>query len=83
MEDDIFNSGFEKFLSSIFKDRLMKSNKVQTINDLENLGYFGIDEIVPNNNFMLTVKVLLIYSTKVNIQRINWMQSRSLYRMTS
>lgn len=56
MEDDIFNSGFEKFLSSIFKDRLMKSNKVQTINDLENLGYFGIDEIVPNNNFYVDSK---------------------------
>lgn len=51
MEDDIFNPGFEKFLSSIFKDKLMKLNKVQTVNDLENLGYFGIEEIVPNNNF--------------------------------
>lgn len=51
MEDDIFNPGFEKFLSSVFKDRLMKSNKVQTINELENLGYFGIEEMMPNNNF--------------------------------
>lgn len=56
MEDDIFNPGFEKFLSSIFKDRLLKQNKVQTITDLENLGYFGIDEIQPNNNFVLDNK---------------------------
>lgn len=56
MEDDIFNSGFEKFLSSIFKDQLIKSNKVQNITDLENLGYFGIDEILPNNNFFVDNK---------------------------
>lgn len=56
MEDDIFNPGFEKLLSSIFKDRLIKSNNVQSINDLENVGYFGIEEMLPNNNFFIDNK---------------------------
>lgn len=55
-EDDIFNPGFEKVLSPIFKDYLFKQNKVQNINDLENLGYFGIEEMMPNNNFYINNK---------------------------
>lgn len=53
MGDDIFNSGYEKFLSSLFKSFLLKENKVQSVSELENLGYFGIDEMQPNENFYL------------------------------
>lgn len=55
-EDDIFKPGYEKLLTNIFRDYLIKSNKVQSISALEDLGYFGIDEIVPNDNFLLDDK---------------------------
>ena len=55
-EEDIFKPGYEKLLTSIFKDYLIKSNKVQTINELEDLGYLGIDEMIPNDNFLLDDK---------------------------
>ena len=53
MENDIFDSGFESELSSMFKSHLLESNKVKSIPELENLGYFGIDEIIPNGNILL------------------------------
>lgn len=53
MEDDIFNEGYEKALGVIFKDHLLKINKVKTVFDLENLGYFDVEEIMPNGNFLL------------------------------
>lgn len=56
IEDDIFRPGYEKLLTPIIKDYLIKSNKVQSINELEDLGYFGIEEIIPNNNFLLDNK---------------------------
>lgn len=55
-EDDIFKPGYEKLLTPIFKDYLIKSNKVQSVNELEDLGYFGIDEMAPNDNFLLDTK---------------------------
>lgn len=52
-EDDIFNENYEKALSIFFRDYLLKKNKVKTIYELENLGYFGIEEMIPNGNFSL------------------------------
>lgn len=51
-EDDIFKSGFENTMTPIFKDYLLKKNKVKNIAELDNLGYFGIDEMVPNGNIL-------------------------------
>ncbi len=55
-EDDIFKPGYEKLLTPIFKDYLIKLNKVQSISELEDLGYFGIDEMIPNDNFLIDSK---------------------------
>lgn len=55
-ESDIFENGYEKELSTIFKQYLLKSNKVEDVAALENLGYFGIDEIFPNGNILLDDK---------------------------
>lgn len=52
-QDDIFKPGYEKLLTPIFRDYLIKSNKVKSISDLEDLGYFGIEEMIPNDNFLL------------------------------
>jgi len=55
-EEDIFDTGYEKVLNAIFKDRLKSENKVNNLHDLEDLGYFGIEEIMPNNNFLVDEK---------------------------
>lgn len=55
-EDDIFKPGYEKLLTPIFRDYLIKLNKVQSINELEDMGYFGIEEMTPNDNFLVDNK---------------------------
>lgn len=52
-ETDIFNEGYETILNRVFKEKLFAANKVSSIYDLEDLGYFGIEEIMPNNNFSI------------------------------
>jgi len=52
-EADIFNEGYEQVLNRLFKDKLLMANNVKNISDLEDLGYFGIEEIMPNNNFLV------------------------------
>ena len=52
-ESDLFTPGYDIALQQIFAANLMKQNGVNTISDLEELGYFGIDEIMPNRNFLI------------------------------
>lgn len=55
-ENDIFNEGYEKVLGTFFRDYLMNAQKVRSLSELENLGYFGLDEMIPNGNFLLDDK---------------------------
>jgi len=50
-EADIFTENYEKFLNIVFRNKLLEANKVKSINELEELGFFGIEEIMPNGNF--------------------------------
>lgn len=52
-ENDIFTPGYDVALQQLFAANLMLQNGVNTISDLEDLGYFGIDEIMPNRNFLI------------------------------
>ena len=52
-EDDIFHEGFEMVLQRLIIASLLDKHNVQTIDQLEELGFFGIDEIMPNGNFLL------------------------------
>lgn len=52
-ENDIFTSGYDIALQKLFINSLLLQNNVKTISDLEDLGYFGIEEIVPNRNFLI------------------------------
>lgn len=53
-EGDIFTAGYDVALRTMIQNGLMSQQDVKSIEDLEDLGYFGIDEIIPNNNFLLT-----------------------------
>lgn len=56
-EEDIFNEGYEKGLNAIFKEKLLTANNAKSIKDLEDdFGYMGIDEMTPNNNFLVDEK---------------------------
>lgn len=50
-EYDIFNAGYDKALQGLIITSLLEQNGVKTIDELEDLGFFGINEIVPNKNF--------------------------------
>lgn len=52
-EEDIFLPDYEKTLNTLFQEKLKAANKVKSINELEDIGYFGIDEIAPNNNMLI------------------------------
>lgn len=60
-EDDIFVAGYDVSLRPIIQSYLMQANGVKSIDDLEDIGYFGIDEIVPNGNFLIT-ETAIIYT---------------------
>lgn len=52
-ENDIFNPGYDTALQSLFVASLLEQNKVKSVNELEDLGYFGIEEVMPNRNFLV------------------------------
>lgn len=52
-ENDIFIAGYDMALQQLFANSLIEQNGVKTISDLEDLGYFGIEEIMPNRNFLI------------------------------
>ncbi len=55
-ESDLFSPGYDLALQQLFANNLLQQNQVKTISDLEDLGYFGIQEIVPNRNFLIDSK---------------------------
>lgn len=55
-EKDIFIEGYEPQLRRIIINKLFKQNGVNDISELEQLGYFGVNEIVPNRNFLIDAK---------------------------
>lgn len=52
-ENEIFNAGYDTALQSLIVASLLEQNGVKTVDELEDLGFFGIQEIVPNKNFLL------------------------------
>lgn len=55
-ESDIFKPGYDVQLSTLFTNALMENNKVSTTDELNDLGYFGVEEIMPNKNFLVDDK---------------------------
>ncbi len=55
-ENDLFVAGYDVALQQLFATKLLQQNDVETIYELEELGYFGIEEIMPNRNFLIDDK---------------------------
>ncbi len=52
-EQDIFVENFEDELSKILVDHIAKLNNVSEAKKLEEIGFFSVDEIYPNGNFLI------------------------------
>ena len=55
-ENDIFNAGYDTALQTIFMNSLFEQNNVKTVAELEDLGFFGVEEMMPNRNFLVNEK---------------------------
>ncbi len=58
-ESDLFNAGYDTALRQILITSILEQNGVKSIEELEELGFFGIREIVPNSNFLLNDEGIL------------------------
>lgn len=53
-EYDLFKAGYDQALQNLIITSLLEQNNVKTVEELEDLGFFGVREIIPNENFLLT-----------------------------
>ena len=53
---DIFKDGVEDELHQLFINILLKQNNVESIDELEEYGYFGLEDLYPNDNFLVDNK---------------------------
>jgi hypothetical protein len=53
-EEEIFVPNYQEELSAILVDKIVEQNGLKDAKELENLGFFSVDEIVPNSNFLVT-----------------------------
>lgn len=52
-EEEIFIENYQDDLARILIDRIAKENNVENAKDLENIGFFSVEEIYPNGNFLV------------------------------
>lgn len=52
-EEDIFIDNYQDELARLLVEHIAKQNKVEDPKELENIGYFSVDEISPNGNFLI------------------------------
>lgn len=52
-EEDIFIENYQDDLAQVLIDRIAKQNNVDNPKDLENIGFFSVEEIFPNGNFLV------------------------------
>lgn len=53
-ENEMFRAGYDQALQNLIIASLLEQNSVKSVEELEDLGFFGIREIIPNKNFLLT-----------------------------
>ena len=58
-EKDLFMDDYQNELAKIIVDKLVQQNKLSKPAELENIGFFSVDEIVPNGNFLANENGLL------------------------
>lgn len=51
--EEIFVDDYQEAMAKILIDKIAKQNNVENPKELENIGFFSVDEIYPNNNFFV------------------------------
>lgn len=65
LEQDLFIDGYKEQLAQLIQANLMRTYRVQTIEELANEGFFSPQDIAPNEAFILTsTGIRYVYSTK-------------------
>lgn len=52
-EEEIFVDNYQESLAQVLVDRIAAGNNVEEAKELENIGFFSVDEIFPNGNFLV------------------------------
>ena len=52
-EEEIFVEDYQDSLARILVDRIARQNNLTDIKELEDIGFFSVDEIYPNGNFLV------------------------------
>lgn len=55
-EDSLFNKGYRPILRSLMIQKLLDKHQVRTTNELEDIGFFALEDITPNGNFFINTK---------------------------
>jgi hypothetical protein len=66
-EEDFFVEGFQDKLAALFVDKIAADNHVEDARELENMGFFSIDKIYPNNNFSVDDTGITYYFNEYEI----------------
>ncbi len=91
-EEDIFVEDYQDKLAEILVDHIATANEVKDPKELENIGFFSIDEIYPNGNFLVDdsgltydfneyeIAAYVVGNTKV---KLPWKEIRHLLKQES
>jgi hypothetical protein len=66
-ENDLFTEGYQEDLARILVGKIAENNRAETPRELENQGFFSIDEIYPNNNFSIDDTGITYYFNEYEI----------------
>lgn len=58
-EADIFIAGYDSAIRQLIIASLLNQANVKSVGELEELGYFGIEDIMPNHNFLLNERGII------------------------
>jgi hypothetical protein len=66
-EKDLFIDGYQEDLAQILVNKIAEENHAENAKDLENQGFFSIDEIYPNDNFAIDDTGITYYFNEYEI----------------
>lgn len=66
-EEQIFVDDYQDRLAKLLVDKLAEQNNVQDPKELENLGFFSIEEIFPNGNFLVDETGITYYFNEYEV----------------
>lgn len=66
-EEDIFVEDFQDTIAQLLVDKIAEQNEVENAKELESIGFFSIDEIFPNGNFLVDEEGITYYFNEYEI----------------